>query len=112
MAEGKKIFFHPQSSVVTLKCYCDQNFTFPFTFTKQKYTAVGRKYYPCQILNCNSNGKLDYFKHNLHIWFAAITQFRHAHKPHGELGQVECDVMLSHHFTKKHPHTAVVFKTT
>ena len=41
-----------------LKCYCDQNYTFPFTF------SIGKKrgeYNPCQILNGNSNGELDCF---------------------------------------------------
>ena len=56
---------------------------FPFSST---FGSMGEKYYPCQILSCNSNGKLNYFKGNFHIWFAAISQFKNAHEPQGELG--------------------------
>ena len=68
--------------------------------------SVGGKCYLCQIniLSCNSNGKLDYFKRNFHIWFAAITRLKNVRELQGELGQVECEVMLSLHFTESHPY--------
>ena len=59
------------------------------------FEDIGGKCYPCQFLTCNSNGRLDFFKRNFHIRFAAIIQFLNVHQPRGELGQVECDVMLS-----------------
>ena len=72
------------------------------------FESIGGKYYPCQILSCNSNGKFDYFKHNFHIQFAAITQFKNVRKLHWELGRGERDVMLSLHFRKES--SPLVFK--
>ena len=65
------------------------------------FESIGGKYYPCQILSCNSNGKLDYFERNFHIRFAAITQFKNVREQHRELGRGERDVMLSLHFRKE-----------
>ena len=63
----------PNSSY--LKCYWDKNFTFPFIFSIGKL-SVGGKYFLCQVLSCNSNGKLDYFKGNFQVHFAPITQLK------------------------------------
>ena len=68
------------------------------------FENIGGKYWPRQILTCNSNGKLDYFERNFHIRFAAITHLKNVSEPHGELDRVECDVILYFHFTENHPH--------
>ena len=65
------------------------------------FESIGGKYYPCQILSCNSNRKFDYFERNFHIRFAAITQFKNVREQHRELGRGERDVMLSLHFRKE-----------
>ena len=58
------------------------------------FESIGGKYYRCQILICNSNGKL--------IWFAAIIlKFKNVREPRGELGRRH---VLSLHFTHYHPH--------
>ena len=73
------------------------------------FESTGGKYYPCEILRCNTNGKLDYFKRDFHIRFAAITQLRNVRKPHGELGRVEWAPCYSFTSLRIIP---IVFKTT
>ena len=69
------------------------------------FESQGGKCYPCQIVSCNSNGKLDYFERNFHIRFAAITQLKNVRESHGKLGRVEChgDVMLSKRHHERDP---------
>ena len=80
------IFISSNFGTAHLKCTVIKLLIF---LLSSAFERIGGKHYRCQILSCNSNGKLDYFKRNFNMRFAAITQFENVREPHGELGRVE-----------------------
>ena len=76
------------SSATVIKCI-------PFLLSLA-FKSIGGKYYPCQIISCISNGKLNYFKRNFHIRFAAA-RCKNVRKPQGELGRVNVTSCYPNH---------------